>query len=82
MPYDPNPPADPDNPAVLRVVPITRQVCNADCHRCEQMHDLVFHPLAKPIGEWDWWAVCPVSREPVLVRFGDLPAEAGKGVTP
>lgn len=44
------------------------------CARCHQDHDyLWFERFGYPVIDgdgtvWDWWALCPVTHEPVLMR--------------
>lgn len=44
------------------------------CARCSHDHvDLPFKHFERPIidgdgTQWDWWALCPVTAEPILLR--------------
>jgi len=39
------------------------------CARCGNDHiDLEFKPLSRPMGNWTYWAACPVTGEPILLR--------------
>jgi len=41
-----------------------------NCQRCQQDHDnLVFLPLANPADEWDWYATCPTTNQPIWMHF-------------
>ena len=39
------------------------------CQRCGTDHEIEFRHLTNPADEWNWWGVCPVTNEPVLMRF-------------
>ena len=40
------------------------------CQRCGTNHDqLEFKPLQNAADDYDWWAMCPSSNEPVLLRI-------------
>jgi hypothetical protein len=47
---------------------VSRRV--VECARCGGDHDVVFHRLSRPAGEWLWWGSCPVTKEPVLMQEG------------
>jgi hypothetical protein len=52
------------------------------CARCDQDHSsLEFrHFNGQPIDDiWDWWAICPITGDPVLGRRGGY--ADGKGGT-
>lgn len=39
------------------------------CQRCGQNHSqLKFGRLSNPTDEWRWWALCPVNRQPILLK--------------
>jgi hypothetical protein len=53
----------------------SKKVSITDCARCSVHHDdLEFKPFnGLPIVDedgtvWDWWAVCPITGDPVLLR--------------
>lgn len=38
------------------------------CQRCGQDHSkLKFQPLTNPVDSFEWWALCPVTQEPILL---------------
>ena len=40
-----------------------------DCQRCGKNHmGLLFKKLANPADEWSYWAMCPTTQQPVLMR--------------
>lgn len=42
----------------------------ADCPRCGQDHESIwFAPLDNPIGEWEFWAPCPTTHQPILGKL-------------
>lgn len=48
------------------------------CPRCLGCHeDLAFSRLTRPSGGWAWWASCPTTLEPILLRLHEesTPAE-------
>jgi hypothetical protein len=51
------------------------------CARCGFTHpDLKFKKLTNPIEDcndtiWDWWTLCPVTQEPILLRIQEKPSE-------
>jgi hypothetical protein len=38
-----------------------------DCQRCGETHEMVFQPLANAIDEWQFWGMCPITAQPVLL---------------
>lgn len=39
------------------------------CARCGEDHEnLIFSLLANPQDEWKYWALCPDSHQPVLLK--------------
>lgn len=40
-----------------------------NCQRCGQDHFMKFAPLTNPADEWDHWGMCPITTQPVLMRF-------------
>lgn len=44
------------------------------CARCGQDHDrIIFYEFGRPIVDedgtvWDWWATCPNTGDPILLR--------------
>ena len=39
------------------------------CARCGETHpDLVFRPFTVPNPTYDYWAPCPKTQEPILLR--------------
>lgn len=54
-----------------------QKVTVLNCQRCGKTHtDLKFKPLKNPADEWDWWAMCPATRQPLLMMFV---VEGGEG---
>lgn len=50
-----------------------------NCQRCGHDHaGMDFRPLPNPADEWKYWAVCPETQCPVLLRVEDDGAAAGK----
>lgn len=46
------------------------------CQRCRGDHDkLVFHALTNPRDDYKWWAICPDSKEPLLLVSEQLVKE-------
>ncbi len=51
------------------------------CARCSQDHDqLKFNLFISPILDsnfsvWNYWALCPVTQEPILLRIQERPSE-------
>lgn len=42
------------------------------CARCGGSHDgLIFTPLVNATDEWSWWALCPATQQPVLMKEPD-----------
>ena len=40
------------------------------------MHEgLVFRDLVNPADEWKWWAMCPVTQQPILAGVASVLAE-------
>jgi len=43
------------------------------CARCGGSHpDLNFQPFSSPNPTYDYWAVCPTTQEPILLRRSDV----------
>ncbi len=38
------------------------------CARCGQTHEVEFFPLDNASDEWDHWADCPVTHQPIMMR--------------
>lgn len=39
------------------------------CQRCQQNHRAVkFQRLANPTNDIHWWAMCPVTKQPMYLR--------------
>ncbi len=39
------------------------------CPRCRGAHpELAFRPFGVPLSEWNFWAQCPVSKEPMMAK--------------
>ena len=39
------------------------------CARCGKKHlDLEFKRLSQPRAEFQWWALCPKTKEPILLE--------------
>lgn len=53
------------------------------CQRCGQDHkDLQFASLDNAIDEWQWWAMCPVKQQPILLcAVGDDAKAVRQGAT-
>lgn len=45
----------------------TCRVTVQNCQRCGETHDLEFQTLSNPADEFTWWALCPATREPLLM---------------
>lgn len=42
------------------------------CQRCGNDHvNLSFVPLDNPADEWDWWAMCPIKAQPILLKVNE-----------
>lgn len=40
-----------------------------NCARCNKDHnDLDFVPLLNATDEWKWFAICPITEQPILLR--------------
>lgn len=53
---------------------MTIDICG--CQRCQQNHrDVKFQRLANPTDDWRWWATCPVTRQPILLRVVEEPED-------
>ncbi|MFA4971824.1 MAG: hypothetical protein WC683_04375 [bacterium] len=40
------------------------------CARCGKTHaDLLFKRFKRPAGSYTWWAACPKTGEPILMRI-------------
>lgn len=40
------------------------------CQRCGQYHlRLAFAPLANAVDDFQWWAACPVTKQPILMAM-------------
>lgn len=44
-----------------------------NCKRCGKAHTLAFGKLINPTGKWTHWAMCPNVRQPLFLRFKDIP---------
>lgn len=43
------------------------------CQRCGEEHwQLTFEPLANPADEWTYWALCPRTKQPILLRWAPV----------
>lgn len=39
------------------------------CARCGLNHtDVIFSELNHPLGDYRWWATCPINGQPILLR--------------
>jgi hypothetical protein len=38
------------------------------CPRCSRSHELVFEPLKNPREGFAYWAMCPVTKQPVILH--------------
>ncbi len=39
------------------------------CQRCGGNHEMLrFAPLNNPVDEYAWWALCPTTKQPLLMR--------------
>ena len=50
----------------------TQQVTTTvySCQRCSQNHeDMVFHELYNSMDDWRYWATCPITKQPILLRL-------------
>lgn len=48
---------------------VTLYVSVLFCQRCGQDHpDLQFVKLTNPYDEWGWFAMCPKTQQPLLVK--------------
>ena len=44
------------------------------CQRCGRDHeDLEFEELKNPADEWKFWAMCPLTNQPVLLCIVESP---------
>lgn len=44
------------------------------CQRCGKTHEMLrFVPLYNPIDEYKWWALCPATKQPILMRTYPVP---------
>lgn len=51
-----------------------------DCERCGGTHDkLRVLPLLRDLPPYEFWACCPTSGEPIMLRRTDLPTMPGGG---
>ena len=39
------------------------------CARCGEVHTLTFSLILNPLSEWQWWALCPKTYQPVLMKI-------------
>jgi hypothetical protein len=65
---------------MLKVIPIPKERTISKirgCARCTGSHDDVkFYRFQRPVPDsdgtvWDWWGICPETKEPILMRMGD-----------
>lgn len=51
------------------------------CQRCGEDHVLTFRQLVPPIDDYGWWAPCPTTGEPILLRAvpSPVPCKTGNG---
>lgn len=51
------------------------------CQRCGKDHSqLEFLPLNNAIDEWNWWTICPETKQPILLCVTET--ENSEQVTP
>lgn len=49
------------------------------CQRCGENHDeLGFDPLSNPADEYSWFAKCPITQQPILLKIQAL-KQSGDG---
>jgi len=50
---------------------ISRQLIG--CSRCGVTHDepIIFKKLINPMGEHTHWGVCPTTKQPIMLKFGE-----------
>lgn len=39
------------------------------CWRCGEDHTMDFYALANPVDDYQWWGLCPVTRQPVFLAI-------------
>jgi hypothetical protein len=56
-------------------MPATTEVMDVrSCARCGGDHGtLTFYRLARPAKDFEWWTLCPVTSEPILMRTRGKP---------
>lgn len=40
-----------------------------NCQRCGEDHEVAFHPLTNPSDHFNFWAFCPVVRQPLMLSI-------------
>lgn len=40
-----------------------------DCSRCGEDHYIFIEKLTIPIDDYEFYAICPILKEPILIKF-------------
>lgn len=57
------------------------QIDVKNCQRCKCSHSkLGFAPLAFPVDDFSWYAMCPTINQPILMKVDNAPSVEAKPI--